>query len=284
MWEIQKRDLPYERKSTAKGTRACKKYAEMGEYMKCELITEKAGESSPSTRWAAFHRFLPRAARAVDQVRRSSCSRLAARTGRATRTTTRCSASTELRSSRPRNSKRPQAARGSQEARPSQAGPGAGSVQHSGARRAGADLLPSQGRHHPQELEDWMRDQYLKRGYSLVYTPHIARADLWKTSGHYNFYAENMFKRMELDDAEYQLKPMNCPFHILIYRDRQRSLSRAARAAGRTRHGVSVRAVRRDARAAARARIHAGRRAYFLHAGADRGRESSTACSSRSIP
>ena len=72
-------------------------------------------------------------------------------------------------------------------------------------------------------LEDWMREQYVQRGYSLVYTPHIARSDLWKTSGHYNFYSENMFKRMELDDAEYQLKPMNCPFHILIYRDRLRS-------------------------------------------------------------
>jgi threonyl-tRNA synthetase len=72
-------------------------------------------------------------------------------------------------------------------------------------------------------IEDWMRDQYIARGYSLVYTPHIARSDLWKTSGHYGFYAENMFKRMELDDAEYQLKPMNCPFHILIYADRQRS-------------------------------------------------------------
>ncbi|HUI79627.1 MAG TPA: threonine--tRNA ligase [Bryobacteraceae bacterium] len=72
-------------------------------------------------------------------------------------------------------------------------------------------------------IEDWMRDQYLKRGYSLVYTPHIARFDLWKTSGHANFYAQNMFSRMELDDAEYQLKPMNCPFHILIYKDRQRS-------------------------------------------------------------
>jgi threonyl-tRNA synthetase len=72
-------------------------------------------------------------------------------------------------------------------------------------------------------LEDWMRDQYVQRGYSLVYTPHIARSDLWKTSGHYNFYSENMFKRMELDDAEYQLKPMNCPFHILIYRDRLHS-------------------------------------------------------------
>src|SRR5689334_9726302 len=72
-------------------------------------------------------------------------------------------------------------------------------------------------------LEDWMRDQYMKRGYSLVYTPHIARSDLWKTSGHYNFYSENMFKRMEVEDAEYQLKPMNCPFHILIYRDKLHS-------------------------------------------------------------
>jgi threonyl-tRNA synthetase len=72
-------------------------------------------------------------------------------------------------------------------------------------------------------IEDWMRDEYLKRGYSLVYTPHIARSDLWKTSGHYGFYAENMFTRMPLDDAEYQLKPMNCPFHILIYADRLRS-------------------------------------------------------------
>ncbi|MCU1232761.1 MAG: Ser-tRNA(Thr) hydrolase / threonyl-tRNA synthetase [Candidatus Solibacter sp.] len=72
-------------------------------------------------------------------------------------------------------------------------------------------------------LEDWMRDQYLARGYSLVYTPHVAKLDLWKTSGHANFYAANMFTPIELDDAEYQLKPMNCPFHILIYADRQRS-------------------------------------------------------------
>jgi threonyl-tRNA synthetase len=72
-------------------------------------------------------------------------------------------------------------------------------------------------------IEDWMRDQYLARGYSLVYTPHVMRRDLWKTSGHADFYSENMFKPMELDDAEYQLKPMNCPGHILIYADRQRS-------------------------------------------------------------
>ena len=72
-------------------------------------------------------------------------------------------------------------------------------------------------------IEDWMRDQYLARGYSLVYTPHVMRRDLWKTSGHANFYSDNMFKPMELDDAEYQLKPMNCPGHILIYRDKLHS-------------------------------------------------------------
>jgi threonyl-tRNA synthetase len=74
-----------------------------------------------------------------------------------------------------------------------------------------------------KQLEDWMRDAYLKRGYSLVYTPHVMRRELWKTSGHAGFYSENMFTPMELDDAEYQLKPMNCPGHILIYRDRQHS-------------------------------------------------------------
>jgi threonyl-tRNA synthetase len=74
-----------------------------------------------------------------------------------------------------------------------------------------------------KQIEDWMRDQYLKRGYSLVYTPHVMRADLWRTSGHLSHYAENMFAGMELDDAEYRLKPMNCPGHILIYRDKLRS-------------------------------------------------------------
>ena len=72
-------------------------------------------------------------------------------------------------------------------------------------------------------LEDWMRDQYLKRGYSLVYTPHVARAALWQTSGHYGFYAQNMFERIKVEDAEYQLKPMNCPFHILIFADKLHS-------------------------------------------------------------
>ena len=72
-------------------------------------------------------------------------------------------------------------------------------------------------------MEDWMRDEYLRRGYSLVYTPHIFRVNLWKTSGHEGYYAQNMFTPMELDDADYRVKPMNCPGHILIYADALRS-------------------------------------------------------------
>jgi threonyl-tRNA synthetase len=72
-------------------------------------------------------------------------------------------------------------------------------------------------------MEDWMREEYLARGYSLVYTPHVARRNLWQTSGHEGYYAQNMFDIMELDDAEYRMKPMNCPFHILIYKDSLRS-------------------------------------------------------------
>ena len=72
-------------------------------------------------------------------------------------------------------------------------------------------------------MEDWMREECLKRGYQLVYTPHVARVNLWQTSGHEGFYANNMFTPMELDDAMYRMKPMNCPFHILIYRNSPKS-------------------------------------------------------------
>jgi len=74
-----------------------------------------------------------------------------------------------------------------------------------------------------KEMEDWMRSEYLKRGYSLVYTPHVVRRQLFYTSGHEGYYAQNMFDYMELDDAEYRLKPMNCPGHILIYKDSLKS-------------------------------------------------------------
>jgi threonyl-tRNA synthetase len=66
-------------------------------------------------------------------------------------------------------------------------------------------------------IEDYWKDEHYKHGYELLYTPHIARQDLWKTSGHLDFYSENMYSAMEIDEVAYQLKPMNCPFHIGIY-------------------------------------------------------------------
>jgi threonyl-tRNA synthetase len=72
-------------------------------------------------------------------------------------------------------------------------------------------------------MEDWMREECLRRGYQMVYTPHVAKVDLWKTSGHEGFFSQNMFTPMELDDALYRMKPMNCPFHILIYKNSPKS-------------------------------------------------------------
>jgi threonyl-tRNA synthetase len=72
-------------------------------------------------------------------------------------------------------------------------------------------------------MEDWMKEECLRRGYLLVYTPHVMRRHLWEVSGHEGFYSGNMYTPMELDDAEYRLKPMNCPGHILIYRNSPKS-------------------------------------------------------------
>jgi threonyl-tRNA synthetase len=74
-----------------------------------------------------------------------------------------------------------------------------------------------------RQMEDWLRAELQRRGYDLVFTPHVMLLDLWKTSGHANFYRENMFSPMEIEKADYQLKPMNCPGHILIYKSRLRS-------------------------------------------------------------
>ncbi len=72
-------------------------------------------------------------------------------------------------------------------------------------------------------MEDWMREECINRGYSMVFTPHVMRRELWKISGHEGHYAQNMYTPMELDDAEYRLKPMNCPGHILIYKNSPKS-------------------------------------------------------------
>lgn len=73
-----------------------------------------------------------------------------------------------------------------------------------------------------EELEDYWRKEHRKRGYEVVYTPHIAKRDLWDCSGHTGFYMENMYT-MTIDEQEYIVKPMNCPLHILIFRGRLRS-------------------------------------------------------------
>jgi threonyl-tRNA synthetase len=74
-----------------------------------------------------------------------------------------------------------------------------------------------------KELEDFARQLHLERGYQPVFTPHIGKAKLWETSGHLGFYRDNMYPAMEAEGAEYFAKPMNCPFHVLIYRSRTRS-------------------------------------------------------------
>jgi threonyl-tRNA synthetase len=72
-------------------------------------------------------------------------------------------------------------------------------------------------------MEEYSRQVHEQSGYEFVYSPHVARSNLWETSGHLDWYAENMYPPMELDDQTYYVKPMNCPFHTLIYRSRMRS-------------------------------------------------------------
>jgi threonyl-tRNA synthetase len=72
-------------------------------------------------------------------------------------------------------------------------------------------------------IEDFWRDEHYKTGYNILYSPHIAKLNLWQRSGHLDFYRENMYSPMEIEGIEYELKPMNCPFHINIYSSSLRS-------------------------------------------------------------
>ncbi|MEZ5169833.1 MAG: threonine--tRNA ligase [Acidimicrobiia bacterium] len=88
---------------------------------------------------------------------------------------------------------------------------------------AGLALWHPKGAAVRRVMEDYSRDEHEAAGYDLVFTPHIARSNLWETSGHLDFYAEGMYPPMEVEGAQYYPKPMNCPFHILIYRSHTRS-------------------------------------------------------------
>jgi len=72
-------------------------------------------------------------------------------------------------------------------------------------------------------IEEFWRREHYRAGYEMLYTPHIGRAGLWETSGHLGFYSENMYAPMEIDEQRYYIKPMNCPFHIQIYKTHKRS-------------------------------------------------------------
>jgi threonyl-tRNA synthetase len=88
---------------------------------------------------------------------------------------------------------------------------------------AGLILWHPKGGFIRKQIEDYWRDEHQKGGYDIVYTPHIAKLDLWKRSGHTEYYKDAMYAPIEIDNVAYQLKPMNCPFHIMIYRSKLRS-------------------------------------------------------------
>lgn len=75
------------------------------------------------------------------------------------------------------------------------------------------------GAHMRHMIETYWKDLHLARGYELLYSPHVAKQELWQTSGHSDFYSENMYQPIKVEDEMYQLKPMNCPFHIVVYQD-----------------------------------------------------------------
>ncbi|HOF33510.1 MAG TPA: threonine--tRNA ligase [Spirochaetota bacterium] len=72
-------------------------------------------------------------------------------------------------------------------------------------------------------IEDFWRKEHYKNGYEIIYTPHIGRSLLWETSGHLSFYKDGMYSPMDIDGEDYYVKPMNCPFHVMVYKSEQRS-------------------------------------------------------------
>ena len=74
-----------------------------------------------------------------------------------------------------------------------------------------------------QIIEQFWREEHYKNGYEMVYTPHVGKSWLWETSGHLGFYKDSMYPPMEMDNTDYYVKPMNCPFHIMIYQNSKRS-------------------------------------------------------------
>jgi len=223
MWEIQARDLAYERKYTAKGE-GLKLYADQP--MKVQLITERAGDVFSEYKLGPHFIDFCRGPH-VPSTKRIKAFKLLSIAGAYWKGDEKNAQLQRIYGTAFFNKKELEDYLNKLE-----------EAKKRDHRKLGQELdlfsiqdLAGPGLifFHPKGgiirklIEDWMRDQYLARGYSLVYTPHVMREDLWRTSGHLKNYAENMFSGIELDDAAYRLKPMNCPGHILIYADKLRS-------------------------------------------------------------
>ena len=120
-------------------------------------------------------------------------------------------------------------------------------------------------------LEDFWREEHRRRGYDLVFTPHIGRKELWETSGHTRWYADGLFPEMELEHQSFINKPMNCPVPCEDIRFTDAQLPGPAAAVRGTGDGLPIRALGRAARSDAGARIYPGRRPHLLPAGSVRG-------------
>ena len=276
MHELAAQDIPNERKLLPK-PEALELYRKCNQEFKCELVEEKAiepmvsfyttgkfidfcrGPHIPSTgRIKAFKLMNVSGAYWKGQEGNPQMQRIYGACFYTTEGTRRISA---------------QAGR-SQAARPSQLGPGTRPFQHSGRGRAGPDFLASEGRPDPQnDGRLAARRIAAPRLRSGLHAAHHAPGFVEDQRPRRISIAKTCSAPIEVEKDDYQLKPMNCPGPHSDLQIAAAQLPRTAGAPCRARHRLSLRALRRAARPAARARLHAGRRAHFLHAGADRIRD-----------
>src|SRR5215212_3975634 len=226
MRDIAKRNLAYRRDEIPKGE-ALRLFDERGEPLKCELIDEKAGEvvsvyyidGSPfldfclgphvpnTNRLRAFKRLSLAGAYWKGDAERPQMQRIY---GTAFATQEELDAWVKQREEAERRDHR-------------RIGKELDLFSIQDQYGAGLVFWHPKGAVIRKAMEDYLYDELSRRGYTFVYTPHIAKRDLWVTSGHDQSYGDSMFSPVKLEDVEFRLKPMNCPFHIGIYKSQQRS-------------------------------------------------------------
>ena len=212
------------RRLARRGARAVPRRAARRTRSRSSSRSRKAKRSRTSSTATSSTSAAGRTSSAPATSRRSRCCRSPAPTGAATSATRSSSASTARRSPRRRSST--STCTGSR--RPSARPPHARAASSISSRSTtwsgpGFVLWHPKGAIVRQMLEDLIRREVVRRGYQPVYTPHVAREQLLETSGHLAHYKENLFGGMELEGQRYLVKPMNCPFHIAIYRSQMRS-------------------------------------------------------------